>query len=88
MPGTVETVALLLAGGADVNAQDGDGQTPLHWAASNALNDVVNLLLERGADINARDKYGNTPLQEAKAYWSGHDSTEIQELLRQRGGEL
>ena len=57
--GTVET---LLDNGAEVEARNEDGSTPLIWAASFAQTDIFRLLILRGARINVTDKYGNTPL--------------------------
>jgi len=51
--------------GADVNAPQGDGTTPLHWAVYKVDAELVALLLERGARANAVNKYGSSPLAEA-----------------------
>ena len=51
-----------LAAGADVNAKDIVGKTPLHWAAGNEGRQVAELLIAKGVDVNAKDDYGNTPL--------------------------
>ncbi len=58
------TVALLLAAGAEVDARDLRGRTPLHGAAGRDWDPaaVVAELVEAGADLNARDGEGNTPL--------------------------
>ncbi len=49
-------VGLLLKAGANINARDEAGFTPLHDAALAGNASVVRSLLERGADINAGDR--------------------------------
>ncbi len=53
------SVKLLVEHGADVNAFDPLGRTPLMYAAESdrAQLDVVKLLVEKGADVNAKDKH-------------------------------
>jgi hypothetical protein len=61
-------VSLLLARGADPNATDYNGKTPLHFAFGCALEDglfMVKLLLKNGAHVNAADVNGRTPLHHA-----------------------
>ena len=61
--GNVELVRLLIQEGADVNAQDEDGDSPLHSAMVRADNyDVARTLLENGADLSSRAIDGKTPL--------------------------
>jgi len=50
---------LLLARGADVNAADAEGATPLHRAATNRMPEMCELLIEQGASVNARDHRGH-----------------------------
>jgi hypothetical protein len=52
----------LLDRGADIEARDRDGYTPLLIAARNGTTDVLQVLLSRGAAPNARDKRGRTAL--------------------------
>ena len=55
----------MIASGADVNAAQGDGTTPLHWAVYKIDADVTRALLARGAKPNVVNKYGSSPLSEA-----------------------
>jgi ankyrin repeat protein len=52
--------------GAEVNAADYDGNTPLHLAVRCHSEGAVRALLQAGADINARNKVRETPLTMAK----------------------
>ena len=46
-------IQCLLDAGANVNAVDADGWTPLHWACSTGFIEGVVLLLKHGAEVNA-----------------------------------
>ena len=63
--GDAAAIRALLAGGADVNAQDETGFTPLHIAALSGDVTAIRVLLAGGADVNARDKDGTAPLHVA-----------------------
>jgi hypothetical protein len=78
-----ERVKKLLEEGADPNIRDGDGNTPLHFAASKGCAEVARLLLEHGADPNAQDKSGETPLHVAASM--GH--VDVVRLLLERGAD-
>jgi ankyrin repeat protein len=58
--GPLANVLLLIEKGADVNAKNGRGSTPLHWSIHDEAK--VRLLLSKGCDINARQAQGRTPL--------------------------
>jgi tetratricopeptide (TPR) repeat protein len=58
----LESVALLLAYGANIEARNNKGQTALSIAADNGYVDVAKALLEHGADVNTRNNSGWTPL--------------------------
>lgn len=65
--GRLEIVELLLAYGADIQAQTSDGYTPLHTAAWRGRVAVVGCLLNHGALIDAVNLKQDTPLHEAAA---------------------
>ena len=52
----------MLDRGADLEARDDLGCTPLCRAAAKGYVGVVKLLLDRGADLEAKDRLGWTPL--------------------------
>jgi uncharacterized protein len=60
-----EFVHWLIEQGADINHQDRNGWTPLHFAVQGKQADIVSLLLDRGANANLHDVYGNGPLWRA-----------------------
>jgi ankyrin repeat protein len=68
----METIAVLVASGADVNAAFAGrhSETPLHWAASSNDVGVIDVLLDHGANIEARGSVigGGTPMSDAIAF--------------------
>jgi len=74
----------LLAAGADVNASQADGTTPLHWAAYQLDVELVERLIDRGARANTQNRYGATPLGEA----AKAANAELVALLLEAGAEV
>ena len=64
-------VRYLVEHGADIEALDTYGMTPLHRMASNNLADGAKMLLEAGADVTNNGKCGRSPLQVARGSAAG-----------------
>jgi ankyrin repeat protein len=73
-----EVARLLVHAGADVNARDNRGSTPLMETPWNAA--AARVLIENGANVNARNNEGWTPLTHAS-------STEVVRLLLESGSD-
>lgn len=79
-------VEILLAAGADVNAQDRVGWCALHFAAQEQQScDVCRALLDAGAGHDLREAHGNTPL--FLAVFNSRGSGDLIQLLRSRGAD-
>ena len=78
--GNIEAVKQHLAAGTDVNAKDKGGGTPLHFAATK---EIAELLIAKGADVNAKDEDGWTPLDLANRI----GRPETADLIRKHGGK-
>jgi GNAT superfamily N-acetyltransferase len=82
----VGAIRSLLASGADIDAADGDGERPLHWAVRHNQELSVAALLVAGADANAE---GGNAVMSPLAYTihPNVDRERIASLLRQAGGK-
>jgi hypothetical protein len=63
-----DTIVVLLEAGADPNAVDKGGVTPLHRAVRNRCASAVRALIEGGADVRRPNESGSTALQ--LAHWT------------------
>src|SRR5262249_44368224 len=68
----VPAVRKLLDDGAEVNARDADGNTPLILASFYASPECIQLLIAKGADVNVANTAGVTPLVRAA---TSHEKT-------------
>ena len=82
--GNIEAVKKHLAAGANVNAKDMFGETPLYIAAGNSHKEIAELLIANGADVNAEDTAARTPLHAA----AGRGHKETAELLIAKGANV
>jgi hypothetical protein len=98
-----EAVVWLVEHGAQVNARDANGQTPMHVNIAHGNLNAIQYLLDHNADVNAKDINGKTPLAvfeglKKKEFQSGRgsltlmqvDIKAVEQLLLQHGaaGEI
>ena len=64
----LDVIQYLLSLGAEINEEEIDGETALHYLAKNRkdVSDVLKYMLSKGADINHTTKKGITPLMYVK----------------------
>ena len=89
-------IKLLILKGAEVNAMNNDGYTPLHQAIESEVDEdmypsdgirkrpmgeIVKLLIESGANVNAKTLEGETPLHFALSL--NHKAAQV--ILREHG---
>ena len=58
--------------GADVNARDHNGYTPLHHAAARGDNDLIQYLVSKGADVKAVARSGQTTVGHGERAGAAH----------------
>jgi hypothetical protein len=85
--GNREKIELLIAQGADVNARDSSGNTPLMLAARSGHSEIVQFLIARGADVHMKDNLGNTPLIDSARYASEF-ALKVIEILIAEGADV
>lgn len=74
----------LINKGADVNAKNTNGWTPLMYMSAIGNKEIANLLIDKGANINERNNHGQTPL-----FFSAHwGQTELVNLLIEKGADI
>ncbi|HEX9943166.1 MAG TPA: ankyrin repeat domain-containing protein [Thermoanaerobaculia bacterium] len=79
-----EIARRLIAAGADVNARNRSGSTPLIEAAKNGATEVARLLVRTGADLEARDTQWNM----APLAWALHsEQPDVAQVLRNAGAK-
>ena len=78
-------LSVFVAAGADVDARDSAGRTPLHRAVAGA----IAALRDAGADPNARDSRGSTPLHVVAGSWRWPgESVRLVRLLVEAGADV
>jgi ankyrin repeat protein len=82
--GDIQEIKEVLSKGANVNALDGSGLTPLMYASYRGFKDAAELLIQSGADVNFKNRQGETALTKA----CGNNRLEMVRLLLAHGADV
>src|SRR5262245_29455409 len=81
--GNGQMVRALLKQRSDVNVQEPDGMTALHWAVQGNDLEITQLLIRAGASTKSASRYGVTPLSLAAT----NGNATIVEMLLKAGAD-
>lgn len=59
---TLKELKKLIASGENINEQDEEGNTYLHYCAMSNISGIVEVLCRAGADIHLKNKQGKAPV--------------------------
>uniref|UniRef100_A0A1B6JHW6 Uncharacterized protein n=1 Tax=Homalodisca liturata TaxID=320908 RepID=A0A1B6JHW6_9HEMI len=62
-------IKMLMIGGAEVNARDKEGRTPMHFAIDRPNGEIIKELLEWGGSLFIKDENGDQPLEWVSCTW-------------------
>mgnify|MGYP002514907485 CR=1 FL=1 len=72
----IKITKLLLENGADVNAANFSGKTPLMYAVCEKNEELVRMLMEKGANPDAIDNFGQSVYDHAR-HWDAENMMNI-----------
>jgi ankyrin repeat protein len=78
------TILQKISAGYDVNSQDSNGYTALHWSAYSGQLSAAQVLVDHGAEIESLDNSRMTPLLVATSY----DRVQVAAYLVSRGANV
>jgi uncharacterized protein len=78
----IDFIHWLIENGANINKQDRNGYSSLHFASSGLSIDIAQYLLDKGANPNLQDRHGNSSLWTAVFNSMGKDIGIVKILLK------